>query len=167
MRGRSGDGFLILADGSRRWGIFGAAGVLVRYTDDEGPWYFVALRSDWTHQGGTWAVPGGAIDEGETAIEAALREFEEEIGDLIGEFEVAHVHVDDHGGWSYTTVIIDVPEPFRPPVNLHWETAAAGWASAHQLAELPLFGAFRNTLVELGILPGEEPAGWSPKEPRT
>lgn len=171
MRGRSGDGFVILPDGSRRWGIFGAAGVLVRYTNDDGPWYFVALRSDWTHQGGTWAVPGGAIDEGESPIEAALREFEEEIGDLIGEYDVAHVHVDDHGGWTYTTVVIDVPEPFRPPHNLHWETAAAGWASAEQLEQLPLFDAFRVTLVELGILAGpdgggERPAGWSPTEPQ-
>src|SRR5688572_22328411 len=90
---RSGDGFVFLQDGSRRWGIYGAAGVLVRHVGDDGPRYFVALRSEWTHQGGTWAMPGGAIDQGESPVEAALREFTEEIGDLIGDYEVAETHV--------------------------------------------------------------------------
>lgn len=149
---RSGDGFVVLGDGSRRWGIFGAAGVLVRHVGEDGPTYFVALRSEWTHQGGTWAMPGGAIDQGETPEEAALREFSEEVGDLIGEYRVADTYVDDHGGWSYTTVVIDVPERFTPPVNLHWETAAVAWVSAEELTELPLFDAFRATLERIGLL---------------
>jgi 8-oxo-dGTP diphosphatase len=154
MRGTSGDGFVRVADGSARWGIYGAAGVLVRCRGEDGePRYFVALRSDWTHQGGTWAIPGGAIDSQETPEEAALREFGEEIGDLIEEYEVVGTHVDDHGGWTYTTVVIEVPEPFRPPVNLHWETAAVLWVDADALAALPLFDAFRQTLHVLEILP--------------
>jgi 8-oxo-dGTP diphosphatase len=154
----SGDGFVILPDGSRRWGIYGAAGVLVRHVDasedgtDGETRYFVALRSELTHQGGTWAVPGGAIDWGESPVEAALREFGEEVGDLIDTFEVVETHVDDHGGWSYTTVVIEVPERFRLPANLHWETAGVRWATADELDALPLFDAFRATLVRLGIL---------------
>ena len=61
------------ADGQPRWGRFGAAGVLVRYVDGDEHWFFLDRRSEHTHPGGTGAIPGGALDEGETPIEGALR----------------------------------------------------------------------------------------------
>jgi 8-oxo-dGTP diphosphatase len=151
----SGDGFVTLADGSRRWGRFGAAGVLVRHADaDAGePQYFLARRSMHTHLGGTWAIPGGALDEGETPLEGALREFDEEIGVPLHqhEFEIAEVHEDDHGGWSYWTLVVDVAERFDPPTALTWETSEVRWVRASELGELELFGAFRSTLQRLGL----------------
>jgi 8-oxo-dGTP diphosphatase len=149
----SGDGFVTLADGSQRWGRYGAAGILVRHVDEAGvPHYFVALRSQWTHKGGTWAVPGGALNQGESALEGALREFAEEIGHELDGYEVAEVHEDDHGGWTYTTVVLDVPTRFDPPAVLQWETAECRWVPASQLQELELFDAFRTTLSRLGLL---------------
>lgn len=148
----SGDGFVRLADGSVRWGRFGAAGVLLRHAADGGePRYFVARRSEWCHQGGTWAVPGGALNAGEAPIEGALREFSEEIGRSAGDHAVALVHEDDHGGWSYWTLVLDVAEPLEPPAELHWETAEVRWVTAAELAELELFPAFRVTLRRLGL----------------
>ena len=151
----SGDGFVTLADGSRRWGLFGAAGVLVRHVaaPEVEPQYFLARRSMHTHLGGTWAIPGGALDEGETPLEGALREFDEEIGVALHEreFEIAEVHEDDHGGWSYWTLVVDVPEPFDPPATLTWETSEVRWVRASELATLELFGAFRATLQRLGL----------------
>ena len=32
------------------------------------------LRAAWTHGGGTWAIPGGALDSHEDPITAAVRE---------------------------------------------------------------------------------------------
>jgi 8-oxo-dGTP diphosphatase len=148
----SGDGFVEVADGSHRWGVFGAAGVLFRHHDGDAVTYFVARRSHWTHQGGTWAVPGGALDMGETPLEGALREFGEEIGLLPKDFEVTDVFVDDHGGWSYTTLVLDVPERFALPVSLHWETADVAWVDRAELTALELFPAFRVTLHHLGVL---------------
>jgi ADP-ribose pyrophosphatase YjhB (NUDIX family) len=153
----SGDGFVTLADGSRRWGRFGAAGVLVRCADEEHGswWYFLARRSEWCHQGGTWAIPGGALNHGEPPIEGALREFAEEIGVVLGEgdFSVADLHEDDHGGWSYWTVVVDVAERFIPPASGNWETAATGWFARDHLEGLELLTAFRHTLGRLGFLP--------------
>src|SRR5205807_8683973 len=77
----SGDGFVIVADGSRRWGRFGAAGVLVRHTGDDGAIaFFLARRSEFCHRGGTWAIPGGALNSDEEPLAGALREFAEDIG---------------------------------------------------------------------------------------
>ena len=144
----NGDGFVLVADGTARWGRFGAAGVLVR----AGERFFVAQRSLHCHQGGTWAVPGGALHSEETPLEGALREFGEEIGVLLGEFVVAEVHEDDHGGWSYWTIVIDLDAPFEAPDRHHWETAATAWLTAEELHALELLPAFRATLVRLGIL---------------
>jgi 8-oxo-dGTP pyrophosphatase MutT (NUDIX family) len=148
---RSGDGFVIAGDGQPRWGRFGAAGVLVRHVDGDDHWYFVARRSEYTHRGGTWAIPGGALHEGEAPLEGALREFVEEIGVELDGHVVAEVHESDHGGWSYWTVIVDVSERFPAPTVLQWETSDARWVKRDELHELELFDAFAATLDLLGL----------------
>lgn len=159
----SGDGFVTLPDGSLRWGRFGAAGVLVRCAEgehdgavvDQGRWwYFLARRSESCHQGGCWAIPGGALNLGESPVEGALREFAEEVGDVLadGEYRVVDVHHDDHGGWSYWTVIVEVPRRFDAPSPMNWETAETAWVAQAQLFDLDLLGVFRATLVRLGVL---------------
>ncbi len=148
----SGDGFITLADGGVRWGRYGAAGVLVRHVDpEERVWLFLARRSAFCHRGGTWAIPGGAIDAGELPVDAALREFAEEIGELPGPYAISAVHEDDHGGWSYWTIVVDVPERFLPPPILSWETDDARWVPAEEVGGLPLFDAFAATLQRLRI----------------
>ena len=151
---QSGDGFITVADGSARWGRFGAAGALLRHTDGDNVAFFLALRSLHCHRGGTWAIPGGAIDEGETPEEAALREFGEEVGPLNSSYTVAELHQDDHGGWSYWTVLIDVDERFDPPPIYSWETDDVRWVSADDVHTLDLFPEFGVTLRKLGLIPG-------------
>lgn len=143
-----GDGFITLADGTARWGKFGAAGVLVR----SGEHVFVAQRSLHCHNGGTWAIPGGALDLHETPLEGALREFAEEIGHHLADYEVVTVFEDDHGGWSYWTIVLELAAPFEAPTDLHWETAATAWVRPDELAAMELFPAFRVTLGHLGVL---------------
>jgi 8-oxo-dGTP diphosphatase len=142
-----------LADGSRRWGLFGAAGVLVRCGGHDGAWhYFLARRSEFCHQGGTWAVPGGALNRGEEPLAGALREFAEEVGVALTDFAVVEIHEDDHGGWSYWTVVVEVAERFGCGAALNWETAETAWIADTGLAGLELLAPFRATLVRLGLL---------------
>lgn len=89
----------------RHWGLNGAAGLLLVRLDQVEPYVLLQLRAAWTHGGGTWALPGGAIDSHEDSIGAATREAAEEAGILVGEFEVRDVYSDDHGDWHYDTVI--------------------------------------------------------------
>lgn len=94
-----GDGWAVMADGTRFWGVLGAAGLFLVSPDDD---VLVQLRAAWTNRGGTWAVPGGARNPGESAAEAALRETWEEtcvesghvkiLGECVtAEFPLAHV----------------------------------------------------------------------------
>lgn len=148
----SGDGFILAADGTPRWGRYGAAGLLVRFTDESGQWFFLARRAPWTHHGGTWAIPGGALDLHEAPLEAALREFEEEVGFAINSYEVIEVHEDDHGGWSYWTHLVEVNHQFSLPSSTNPELSEVRWAQAHELHHLELFEAFALTLQRLGII---------------
>ena len=63
------------------WGRHGAAGLLLRAPRPDGtPAVLLQHRAPWSHQGGTWGLPGGARDSHETAEQAAVREAHEEAG---------------------------------------------------------------------------------------
>ena len=62
---RDGDGWVDCDCGFRHWGRFGAAGLLLVRRDTPQPQVLLQLRAEWTHGGGTWALPGGAKDSHE------------------------------------------------------------------------------------------------------
>ncbi len=125
-----------------RWGIFGAAGVVfVIHPDGEPALVLLQRRSMWAHEGGTWSCAGGAIDEGETPFEAALREATEEVGEipmqraLLGEYVFAPA-----SDWSYTTVVLEVDELFGGSMN--FETDEVAWVPVHLVDTLSLHAGF-------------------------
>ena len=62
-----GNGWVFCSLGHRHWGRFGAAGILIT----DGLRVVLQHRAGWTHEGDTWALPGGARDSHETPAEAA------------------------------------------------------------------------------------------------
>lgn len=139
----SGDGFIRCSDGHVRWGLFGAAGVVFvhRPAADADPVVLLQLRSQWSHEGGTWSCPGGAIDAGETPLEAALREASEEVGAPPTPYEVVGEHVFAPAvEWRYTTAVVAVPTPFGMPLN--FETDTVEWVAAAAVAARPLHRGF-------------------------
>ncbi len=139
--GRSGDGFVRCSDGHVRWGRFGASGVLFVIETPGGAHVMLQLRSGFAHEGGTWSCAGGALDEGESAYEGALREASEEVGNaphphrLLGEYVFAPA-----SDWSYTTVVVEVPHPFGESLN--FETDAVAWAALDDVDRRPLHPGF-------------------------
>jgi 8-oxo-dGTP pyrophosphatase MutT (NUDIX family) len=101
-------------DRGRFWGRFGAAGVLA-YDPAKG--VLLQHRAVWSHNGGTWGLPGGALHEGEDAVAGALREAWEEAAVPAGNVEVLFTSVLDLDYWSYTTVVVLVTEPFEPVIS--------------------------------------------------
>ena len=100
----SGDAWVYGPDGTKFWGRFGAAGLLV--------WHrslgvLLQHRIGWSHFGGTWGLPGGARKAGESAQDAAYREAHEEAGVPPTLLRVMTSSVLDLGYWSYTTVVAE------------------------------------------------------------
>lgn len=77
-------------------------------TSDEAAFVLTRRPKHLNRHGGQYALPGGRLDDGESAIEAALRELYEEIGILISEKDVLGV-LDDYrtrSGFIITPVVV-------------------------------------------------------------
>jgi 8-oxo-dGTP diphosphatase len=195
MVNRDGNGWTTCGRGHRHWGRFGAAGLLAYApclagtarmaragaiqgapsAPAEGGGEACVLlqrRSWWGNHGGAWGPPGGARDSHESAVTAALREAEEECAMPADAVSVLGILLDDHGGWSYQTVIAAAPRPFpvRPASS---ETSRAAWVAARDVPALDLHPGFaenwpllRETLQPLTVIVdaanvmGSRPDGW-------
>lgn len=165
-----GDAWAIGPDGTKAWGRFGAAGLLV---DDGSGRVLLQHRVEWSHHGGTWGIPGGARHQGEDAVSGALRESAEEAGVPEEGIDLRHTAVLDLGFWTYTTVVGRASRPFEP-VIADRESLALSWIPVGEVADLPLhpgFGAswpaLRASLdtsprvvVDAANVVGSRPDGW-------
>jgi 8-oxo-dGTP diphosphatase len=137
MAHRDGDGFVRCRCGSAHWGLHGAAGLLVVRTDLAEPSVLLQLRAEWTHGGGTWALPGGARDSHEDIVTAALREAEEEVGVDSSRLDVRKVFTDDHGNWRYDTVIAFAQDD-AGIYSANHETSGFEWVPVHLVSSYEL-----------------------------
>jgi 8-oxo-dGTP diphosphatase len=139
-----GDGWAISDTGARYWGRHGAAGLLLRAPRPDGrPAVLLQHRAWWSHQGGTWGLPGGARDSHETVEQTAMREAHEEAG-LPAErvaVRAALVTATASGtDWTYTTVVADAAEQLALVPNR--ESAELRWVGEDDVAGLPLHPGF-------------------------
>ena len=137
------------SDGHVRWGVFGAAGVVFVVRDEfDQPHVMLQKRSAMAHEGGNWSCAGGALDLGETAYEGALREASEEVGVAPGVPRVLGEYVfEPADDWKYTTVVLEVDEPFGASMN--FETDEIGWFSLDAVEQLPLHFGFATAWPHL------------------
>ncbi|MFI5781015.1 NUDIX hydrolase [Nocardia sp. NPDC051570] len=174
MRG-DGDGFVKNPDGTRNWGRFGAAGLLLRAPRaGGGAVVLLQHRAPWSHQGGTWALPGGARDSHESTVHAAVRETEEEAGITGAAVRVrgSRVTATMPSGWTYTTVVADVAEPLPTTPNI--ESAELAWVPEDEVEDRPLHPGFAAAWPSLRAQPARitledmvDPAAVAAALPRT
>jgi 8-oxo-dGTP diphosphatase len=170
MTSRDGNGWVRCGLGHRHWGRFGAAGLLA-YVASGGP-VLLQQRTWWSHHGGTWGLPGGARDSHETVLAAAEREAEEECGVRPGLVRPRGIFTDDHGGWSYTTVLAEAAGPFEVESDYD-ETEDVAWVDQAKISQLSLHPGFaahwdllRAALTPLTVIVdganvmGSRPDGW-------
>ena len=144
------DGWTTCDLGHRHWGRAGAAGLLLHRDGATGPEFLLQHRAEWSHHGGTWGTPGGALHLEESAERGALREVREELG--LGEDDVVlgARSVDDHGGWAYTTVLARPAHPIDPAqLRLDGESTAVAWIALARLGEVRLHPGLAASLDRL------------------
>lgn len=171
MRG-DGDGWVFSESGTRHWGVHGAAGLLLRAPWHDGsPAVLLQHRAPWSHQGGTWALPGGALDSHEQAHDAAVREAFEEAGlsadQIAVRISVVTATVPGPRGpvWTYTTVVADAGELLRTVPN--GESSELRWVPEHQVADLPLHPAFATSWELLRTTASPPPHDCRLQQPHT
>ncbi|WP_299040196.1 NUDIX domain-containing protein [uncultured Pseudokineococcus sp.] len=158
-----GDGWVRTASGVRRWGLHGAAGLLLVADGDggapaaAGPHVLLQLRAGWTHLGGTWGLPGGAVDSHEDAVAGALREAHEETGVPPGAVDVVGQRVTaDLGGWRYTVVLGRLRAGSgASPSAATAESDEVRWVALDEVARLPLHPGLAPTWEDLRLWTGD------------
>jgi 8-oxo-dGTP diphosphatase len=139
-----GDGWVLSDSGAAYWGKHGAAGLLLRAPGKDGSAaVLLQHRAPWSHQGGTWGLPGGARDSHETPEQAAVREAHEEAGllaDLLTVRTTVVTATATGSHWTYTTVIADAAELLETVPNR--ESSELRWVAEDEVAELPLHPGF-------------------------
>lgn len=100
-----------------------AVGVWFYATDTQR--YLYLLRNDPRHPG-TWGLPGGKIDSGETLLQAMQRECEEELGHMPEYVRLVPLEkfTSADGHFAYHTFFCSVSSEFRPQLN----DEHIGWA---------------------------------------
>jgi 8-oxo-dGTP diphosphatase len=96
----------------------------------------VARRAEGAHLGGLWEVPGGKLEPGEDAAQAALRELREETGLSGGAAEPLVVVLYDYADQPVRLSTFLVREPAGEPVLPDGRKWA--WLSLRELADLPM-----------------------------
>jgi 8-oxo-dGTP diphosphatase len=144
MVARDGDGWIQCDCGSKHWGLHGAAGILLI----RGTSILLQHRAPWVHNGDTWGIPGGARDSHESILEGALREAVEEIGIDPALVEPLETFVDDHGNWSYTTIIARAADDLIAQ-ELNDESHEIKWVELKDVTRLPLHPSFENTWLRV------------------
>ncbi|WP_245981861.1 NUDIX domain-containing protein [Mycetocola tolaasinivorans] len=166
----SGDAWVYAPDGRQFWGTYGAAGLLAH---DRTRGVLLQHRVEWSHFGGTWALPGGARHRGESAVDGAYREAAEEAGVPAEAVRPRFSAVTDLGFWSYTTVVGDVTTPFEPEIT-DPESLELRWVPIAEVDQLPLHPGFEQSwpalraelersetiVVDAANVVGARPDGW-------
>jgi len=141
----TGDAWTYCRAGHRHWGRYGAAGLLASTSDGL---VLLHKRAPWSHHGGTWSTPGGALNRGESAVTGALREAAEECGLNTELVAVTGIVSDDHGDWSYETVVASAP--YALAVNTaSSETGEVAWTAIDDVQSLNLHPGFAGMWPEL------------------
>ena len=140
-----GNGWVVCAQGHRHWGKYGAAGLLASAAKPDGQASVLLIhRASWTQHPGTWGPPGGARDSHESAAGAALREAAEECAVPPEAVRIHGLLDDDHGGWSYQTLIAAADGEFAVyPASR--EAPEVAWVPADQVESRPLHPGFAET----------------------
>jgi len=119
----------------------------------QGRW-LVTRRSEGRVFGGYWEFPGGGIEGGESAFEAAVRETREEAGLVVEPVETLGRVQTSHGGQRVTLHLIRCrpvagePRPASPAV------ADVRWVSLAELRQLPMPPANDEIRRRIALLPG-------------
>lgn len=113
------------------WIKNGKGEYLIQRRDDEKPL--------WP---GMWAATGGAAITGETSLQAALREVEEELGI---QADAAHMQLLERmkrEGWFTDIWMLEQDFPIQSVVMQRGEVSAVAWASPARIREMAALGEF-------------------------
>lgn len=124
-------------NGNKYWGKKGAG---IFFTD--GDKVLLLKRSEKGDGQGTWGLPGGKVEDGETLIDAAIREAKEECGQVKGQrFDDLN---ENDGMHNWTTFFFKIDKPFK--CKLSDEHTEYKWVKLNKIEDYQLHPKLKENL---------------------
>ncbi|MEV4254913.1 NUDIX domain-containing protein [Spirillospora sp. NPDC049652] len=140
-----GDGWARCDQGHKHWGRYGASGLLPYHRGRDGVVrVLLQQRASWGSGGGTWGMFGGANHSHEDPVTGAIRETGEESTFDASGVRLVGTRTEDHGSWSFTSVVGSVPE-MADVKGASFETRRAAWVPVDEVDSLKLFPPFAGS----------------------
>jgi len=128
-------------------------GVLIQKEDE-----YLLIKRAANPDKGLWSVPGGLVEVGERAADAATREALEETGLVVDVRErlgvVDKIEYDDEGRVRYHFVILQfLAYPVRGVMKPMDDALDAVWVTSEQLKDYEITGSLKRFLLDIGLYP--------------
>ena len=128
-------------------------GVLIQKEDE-----YLLIKRAANPDKGLWSVPGGLVEVGECAVDAAVREALEETGLVVDVRErlgvVDKIEYDDEGRVRYHFVILQfLAYPVRGVMKPMDDALDAVWVTREQLRDYEITGSLKRFLLDIGLYP--------------
>jgi 8-oxo-dGTP pyrophosphatase MutT (NUDIX family) len=104
------------------WGKQGAGCIVIASSTGR---ILLNHRSAHVEQPGTWGCWGGAIDRGESPVDAVRREFKEEAGSDAAIDLIVPLYVFKKGDFTYRNYLVVIEDEFNPKMG--WESQGFRW----------------------------------------
>ena len=104
-------------------------------------------RSDKVGNPNTWAPPGGHVEKGETPLDTAIREADEEILNVPQRYVITGEYTFLNPKMDYTLFVAHVLKEFRPSLN--WEHTDSRWVTIKDLPKFKLHPGFATGLRQI------------------
>lgn len=104
--------------------------------DENGVDHVLLIRRRWAPFEGMWALPGGHVNEGEEAVDAAARELQEETGVVVAPASLAEVGVwhgvgrDPRGRYVTVAFLVWLSQMVAPVAED--DAVEAAWIPVHE-----------------------------------
>lgn len=118
----------------------GKRGAGILFTD--GKQVLLLKRAEGTGNAGTWGLPGGKVEKGETTIAGAIRETKEETGITEVPGNRLEIYESRDGTHRWTTYLYRVREPFE--VTVSEEHTDYKWEDLDKIGDLNLHPKFKG-----------------------
>lgn len=168
----AGEEWVRCAAGHQHQGPAGTAELFLRRSDQPDADVLLQRRTPSDPYGATWGLPGSARRPQSSDIPAALQAVIDSVSVDQAGVRVEGVWLDDHGGWSATTVIATAQGETEPHL-INSDGEAVCWAAAPDLESWnlePRLAATWSRLSKVGLAPvlivdganvvGSRPDGW-------
>ncbi len=140
-------------------------GLAIQNGTEPDPRILLTQLAPQCYRAGSWTLPGGGMDFGESPLQTLVREVHEESALQATEPELFHVHSfseqTKRGPFQAVQIVYRIQARGEPRVlEVGGSTAAVAWVPFSELSDLPKVPVLEAVLAKIGWLNSQAPSGF-------